>query len=73
MTDLNNERVMISAIIPIGNRCDDLAALYREYRAGLNQLATKVETIFVLDGPRPQVAETLRRLQQSGENITIIG
>ncbi|HZS12395.1 MAG TPA: glycosyltransferase, partial [Nitrospirales bacterium] len=75
MTDPRPETdvVPLSVIMPVGNRhAADIAALYAEYKAGLDALATQYEFIVVLDGPRPEVAATLQRLLARGEHLIVI-
>jgi glycosyltransferase involved in cell wall biosynthesis len=66
------ESADISAIIPIGGRFGDIAALYREYRSALAALGGRAEFIFVLDGPRPGAEEQLEQLLRAGEKIIVI-
>ena len=63
----------ISVIVPIGGRHADVAALYAEYRHGLDALGRTYETIFVLDGPDPEVAASLQRMLARDDGITVIG
>ena len=63
----------ISVIIPIGSRHADVAALYAEYRHGLEALGRPYEVIFVLDGPNPTVAASLQRLLTRADNLAVIG
>src|ERR1700742_2939503 len=75
MTTANTEDriVPLSVIMPVGNRhASDIAALYAEYKAGLATLDTPYEFIVVLDGPRPEVAASLQRLLEKGENLIVI-
>jgi glycosyltransferase involved in cell wall biosynthesis len=59
--------------MPVGKRhAADLAALYAEYKVGLAGLDVTYEFIVVLDGPRPEVAATLQRLLERGENLIVI-
>jgi glycosyltransferase involved in cell wall biosynthesis len=62
----------ISVVIPVGDRQDELAELYREYRAGLDKLAAPWEVIFVLDGAQPVASAALRVLQEQGEPIIVL-
>ena len=63
----------LSVIMPVGNRhAADIAALYTQYKVGLAGLNTVYEFIVVLDGPRPDVAATLQRLLERGENLIVI-
>src|SRR5258705_5096928 len=71
MTD-RFETAEISAIIPIGSRHGDMAALYREYRSALASLGRTCEFILVLDGPRPKAEEQIEQLLRAGEKLTVI-
>ncbi len=66
------ESADVSAIIPVGGRHGDLAALYREYRSALAALGGTAEFIFVLDGPAPKAAEQIEQLLRAGEKLTVI-
>jgi glycosyltransferase involved in cell wall biosynthesis len=66
-------RLPLSVVMPVGKRhAADLAALYAEYKVGLASLDVPYEFIVVLDGPRPEVAATLQRLLERGENLIVI-
>ena len=72
---MNNDKARgtgISVIIPVGARNAPISRLYREYKAGLQPLPMPVEFIFVLDGPRAEVAAGLQPMLASGDNITVI-
>jgi len=76
MTTANPEvpTLPLSVIMPVGNRhASDMAALYAEYKASLTGLEIPYEFIVVLDGPRPDVAASLQRLLERGENLIVIG
>ena len=63
----------LSVIMPVGRRhAADIAALYAEYKAGLDALGAPYEFIVVLDGPQPDIAATLQRLLGRGENLVVI-
>jgi glycosyltransferase involved in cell wall biosynthesis len=63
----------LSVIMPVGRRhASDIAALYAEYKAGLDALGTSYEFIVVLDGPQSDIAPTLQRLLARGENLIVI-
>lgn len=64
--------VDISVIVPVGERQAEAATLYSEYRAGLAATGQSYEFIFVLDGPRPSFADSLRQLIAQGERITVV-
>lgn len=75
MTTVNPQipSLPLSVIMPVGNRhASDIAALYSEYKTGLIALDIPYEFIVVLDGPRPDVAATLQRLLERGENLIVI-
>jgi glycosyltransferase involved in cell wall biosynthesis len=63
----------LSIVIPISERYDEVRELYKEYKRGLASLEhLKYEFIFVLDGPRHDCADGLKKLLSSGESITVI-
>jgi glycosyltransferase involved in cell wall biosynthesis len=75
MVTANSEAAFLplSVIMPVGNRhARDIAALYTEYKAGLDALDQRYEFIVVLDGPRPEVAANLQRLLARGDNLIVI-
>lgn len=65
--------IEISVIVPVGKRHAEAAALYGEYKAGLEALGQSYEMIFVLDGPRERFADGLRELLTNGERFTVVG
>lgn len=65
-------RVQLSAIVPVTERNDPVTALYREYRRGLEATGLSFEIIYVLDGPRPEVLDELKRLQETDDALTVI-
>ena len=67
-----NPNVELSVIVPVGTRQADPAALYAEYKAGLDSLGHDYEMIFVLDGPRDKFAAGLRALLDADERFTVI-
>jgi glycosyltransferase involved in cell wall biosynthesis len=70
--DERPKQVLISAIVPVGDRYSDLTALYPQYRAGLEALGVPYEVIFVLDGPRQEVAAALGKLQSEDAHIVVL-
>jgi len=71
--NVENASLPLSVIMPVGKRhARDIAALYTEYKAGLDALHTPYEFIVVLDGPRPEVAADLQKLLAKGENLIVI-
>ena len=64
--------VDVSVIIPVCRRQVDPAALYAEYRAGLDALGGGYETIFVLDGPNEKFAAGLKQLESAPHRVTVV-
>ena len=64
--------VTYSVIVPIGPRYADMHALYADYEKGLALLDGAAELIFVIDGPRPEVASQLASLSATRDNITVV-
>ena len=71
-TDERAKPVAISALVPIGDRHGDMATLYQQYRAGLEALEAPFEVIFVIDGPRHDVAAALEKLQAEDPRIVVL-
>jgi glycosyltransferase involved in cell wall biosynthesis len=67
------EDIALSVLIPVGSRHSDPAQLYADYRAGLSALGVPFECIFVLDGPRPDIADPLRELARQYPEIKLVG
>jgi len=63
---------LLSVIVPVGARQSAAAELYAEYKAGLQELGTPFEMIYVLDGPHPAFENSLVQLVAQGEPITIV-
>src|SRR5215471_3584446 len=64
--------VEISAVVPVGVRHADITELFRDYKAGFEQLGRPYEIIFVLDGAHTEVAAALDELRLQGERIVIV-
>jgi glycosyltransferase involved in cell wall biosynthesis len=62
----------ISAIIPVGQRYDDLARLTDEYAEVLHGLGQSFEIIVVLDGPHGSMAEDLMERAKSRAWLRIV-
>ncbi len=67
-----NADVEISVIIPVSERYDCVADLYREYKSALDKYGHKYEVIYILDGEFEEVFEELEKLRNQGEKIKII-
>lgn len=66
------EPVELTVIIPVGRRRSDLAALYRDYQAGLARLGVPYECIVVLDGSCGDAAAALQAAASPGDRLTIL-
>ena len=66
------QQVDLSVVIPISDRHDDLAELYRVYASELKRLGRSFEFIFVIDGYFEKALETLQRMKKEGYPIRII-
>lgn len=61
-----------SVIVPVGERHADAASLHAEYKAGLEAVGQGYELIYVLDGPRREFEDGLRRLLDQGERFMVV-
>lgn len=61
--------VTVSVIVPVTERCDDLAELYRAHAEVLDRLGCSFEFIFVIDSGYEGVEESLKPLMAGGEPI----
>jgi len=66
------DKELVSVIIPVTERFDDINELFQDYKRGLAQIANPVEFIYVLDGDFPDVFSELKKLQGNNENIKIV-
>jgi glycosyltransferase involved in cell wall biosynthesis len=64
--------LQLSVIVPVGDRCANIADLYVEYRDGVAATKLSNEFIFVLDGPHTDVSAGLEPFIDQGERITVI-
>jgi glycosyltransferase involved in cell wall biosynthesis len=64
--------VDVSVIIPVSERYDDVRAVYKAYKADLDEAGCAYEIIYVLDGAYPDVLAKLRTLLSEGEPLKII-
>src|SRR5262245_10774718 len=71
MSELNTP-VDLSVIIPVGHRQANPLELYADYRAALDALGQRYETIFVVDGPHEKFAAGLRRLESGPHRVTVV-
>jgi hypothetical protein len=63
---------LVSAVVPVTEDVDDIAAAHRRYRPALAKLGRPVEFIYVVDGPRPRAMQALRALKAAGEPVEIL-
>ena len=63
---------MISVIIPITERHDDIGEMHREYKDALSGTGRVFETIYVVDGGFQKAYLELKSLKDSGEKLTLI-
>jgi glycosyltransferase involved in cell wall biosynthesis len=63
---------MISAIIPVGSRYDDLSILVQEYANALRESGVAFEIIVVLDGPRKAASKSLRSLMDGRDGLRLV-
>lgn len=63
--------VAVSVIVPVGNRCDDLAELYRAHAQILNQTVQSFEFLFIFHGSFEEAAANLEFIQTRGEAIRV--
>jgi len=63
---------MISVILPITERHDDIAGLHREYRDALVGMDRPFEMIYVVDGGFQKAYLELKSLKEQGERLTLV-
>ena len=61
----------LSIIIPVTERFAPIAALFHEYKQGIETTGLKHEFIYVIDGNQPEVLDELLKLQET-EELTVI-
>lgn len=71
-TTTEKSSVVVSAIVPVAERHDDLAEIYRSHADVLKKIGRSYEFIFVLDGGFETVGRTLEPLIAMGEPIRIL-
>jgi glycosyltransferase involved in cell wall biosynthesis len=63
---------LLSVVVPVSERHDDLGTLHDEYRNSLLPVQQDLEFIYVLDGPKPEALLQLRALRERGEKLLIL-
>jgi glycosyltransferase involved in cell wall biosynthesis len=66
------QKGLVSVVVPIVSRFDDLAELYAGYKGALAKVAPQHEFIFVVDGGNEDAYKTLLRLKDEGADFTIL-
>ncbi len=72
MKATSEKPAIISVVVPVAERYDDLSELYRTHAEVLKQLNRTFEFLFVLDGGFAEVQQKLEPLIMLGEPIRII-
>ncbi len=66
-------QTLLSAVVPVTERLDPVADVYRAYRKSLEAVGLPYEIIFVLDGPFPRERALLEQLKaEAGGALKII-
>lgn len=63
---------IVSVVVPVGSRVDDLVSLHRDYRRGLDDAGVIAEFFYILDGPNEAAREQLETLLSSDPSVTVI-
>ena len=66
-------QVDVSVIVPVGERVDDVAELYRAFSEPLERMGTEFEFVFVLDGVTDGVASRIDELAREDPKIKAYG
>ena len=66
-----SEQELISVVIPVSERFDDVKTLYYEYKEAISQFSKNYEFIYVLDGEFHDVQTVLEDLHDDSEPIKI--
>ena len=64
--------VDLSVVVAISERLDDLRDLYNQYSEQISANGYSYEFIFVLDGPEPQILQTLKELRQGRAELNVV-
>ena len=71
-TAYDKPSVAVSVIIPVAERCDDLAEIYHAHAGVLNGIGCRFEFIFVIDGKYAEEARRLEPLVALEEPIHVV-
>lgn len=64
--------VSVSAIVPVTQRTEDLTHLAKDYVAVLDSLEQDFEILFIVDGDKRRIFESLQELAATDERIRIV-
>jgi len=62
----------LSVVVPISERHDDLQQIYLDYSREISATELSYEFVFVVDGPKYEVLETLKNLKKEHGDISLI-
>ena len=65
-------KIGVSVVVPVTERCDNLVEIYRVHADILNRRGTPSEFIFVVDGGFEQEADLIRTLTRNEDGIRLI-
>ena len=68
----SEKSVDVSVVIPVSERNDDLRQIYLQHRKVLADTGHSCEFVFVLDGPKPELLESLRKLKEEYPDVTVM-
>src|SRR3972149_10805648 len=72
ISDPEISAAMISVIVPVTERCDDLSEIYQSHSKVLRQIGRSFEFIFVIDDGFAEAAQKLESVRTAGEPIRVI-
>lgn len=72
VTEQDRVSKSVSVIVPVAERCDDLAEVYRTHAAVLERTGRSYEFVFVIDGGFEWASGSLARLIADGKPIRVI-
>lgn len=67
-----NRRIDVSAIVPVSRRTQDISDLAIEYISALSGTDRSFEILFIIDGEKPAVFDSLKRLAEGDKRIRIV-
>ena len=67
-----SSNIYISAIVPVTQRTQDTAELAREYIAVLDSIDPNFEILFVVDGDKPKIFDSLQKLATKDQRVRLI-